>query len=150
MPTIRVDDDVFRAHQAKAQPFVDTPNSVLRRLLGFDDSGPRPSGPVTRKVTTRVPRGTSIPQYEFRRPILVALAELQGRAPSREVLNTVRARIQDRLTDVDRSRVPSGEIRWLKKANWEAYKMQRDGLVVKDSGVWGLTDEGWKEARAAN
>ncbi|GEM_PF-6432601 len=33
MPTIRVDDEVFRALQSKAMPFVDSPNDVLRRLL---------------------------------------------------------------------------------------------------------------------
>ena len=38
VPTIRVDDDVFAVLQERAQPFVDTPNSVLRRLLGL---GPR-------------------------------------------------------------------------------------------------------------
>ncbi|WP_137233866.1 DUF4357 domain-containing protein [Streptomyces sp. BPSDS2] len=33
--TIRVDDDVFAALQKRAEPFTDTPNSVLRRLLGL-------------------------------------------------------------------------------------------------------------------
>ncbi|MFF4864482.1 hypothetical protein ACFY3J_22635 [Streptomyces sp. NPDC001231] len=34
--TIRVDDEVFAALQALAEPLVDTPNSVLRRLLKLD------------------------------------------------------------------------------------------------------------------
>ncbi|UGQ11287.1 hypothetical protein LO772_31545 [Yinghuangia sp. ASG 101] len=34
--TIRVDDDVFAALQERAVPLVDTPNSVLRKLLGLD------------------------------------------------------------------------------------------------------------------
>jgi hypothetical protein len=33
MPTIRIDDDVFSRLQRLATPFVDTPNSVIRRLL---------------------------------------------------------------------------------------------------------------------
>ncbi|MFF5291348.1 restriction system modified-DNA reader domain-containing protein [Paractinoplanes globisporus] len=33
MPTIRVDDDVYDWLQRRAKPFVDTPNSVLRREL---------------------------------------------------------------------------------------------------------------------
>ena len=36
MPTIRVDDEVFRVLQRKGQAFVDTPNSVLRRILGLN------------------------------------------------------------------------------------------------------------------
>jgi hypothetical protein len=33
MPTIRVDEDVYAWLQRRAKPFVDTPNSVLRREL---------------------------------------------------------------------------------------------------------------------
>ncbi|MFE1397226.1 hypothetical protein ACFW53_04720 [Nocardiopsis dassonvillei] len=33
---IRVDDEVYAALQERAQPFVDTPNDVLRRVLGLD------------------------------------------------------------------------------------------------------------------
>lgn len=34
--TIRVDDEVYAALQALAEPFTDTPNKVLRRLLKLD------------------------------------------------------------------------------------------------------------------
>ena len=34
--TIRIDQDVYESLKAKAEPFVDTPNSVLRRLLNLD------------------------------------------------------------------------------------------------------------------
>src|SRR5690349_10061259 len=33
MPTIRIDDDVLNGLKALAEPFVDTPNSVIRTLL---------------------------------------------------------------------------------------------------------------------
>ncbi len=36
---IEVDDDVFGVLKGAAEPFVDTPNSVLRRLLGLNASG---------------------------------------------------------------------------------------------------------------
>jgi len=36
---IEVDDDVFGLLKSQAEPFVDTPNSVLRRLLGIDPKG---------------------------------------------------------------------------------------------------------------
>lgn len=37
-PTIRIDMEVFEALQKRAKPFVDTPNSVLRRELGLEDA----------------------------------------------------------------------------------------------------------------
>jgi hypothetical protein len=44
--TIGVDDEVYARLQAEAQPFVDTPNSVLRRKFGL------PSAPVSTAVRT--------------------------------------------------------------------------------------------------
>ena len=38
VPTLRVDDDVYEYIQQKAEPFTDTPNSVLRRLFGLDEA----------------------------------------------------------------------------------------------------------------
>lgn len=38
MPTIRVDDEVISALGEKAQPFVDTPNTVIRRLLKLPEA----------------------------------------------------------------------------------------------------------------
>ena len=35
MPVIRVDDEVWKELQRRAEPLVDTPNSVLRKLLGL-------------------------------------------------------------------------------------------------------------------
>ena len=35
-PTIRVDDEVYEELKTNAEPFVDTPNTVLRRLLSLD------------------------------------------------------------------------------------------------------------------
>ncbi|MFZ5507327.1 MAG: hypothetical protein ACOY7P_17720 [Pseudomonadota bacterium] len=44
MLTIEIDTDVFAHLQANARPFVDTPNSTLRRLLGLSTpSDPAPS-----------------------------------------------------------------------------------------------------------
>lgn len=37
--TIRVDDEVYAALQSMAEPFKDTPNAVLRRLLKIDKGG---------------------------------------------------------------------------------------------------------------
>ncbi|MEU3684543.1 DUF4357 domain-containing protein [Streptomyces sp. H23] len=36
-PTIRVDNEVYEELQKRAKPFVDTPNSTLRRVLGLTE-----------------------------------------------------------------------------------------------------------------
>ena len=41
--TIEVDDDLFAYLKHQAEPFVDTPNTVLRRLLDLDDTAVVPS-----------------------------------------------------------------------------------------------------------
>ncbi|MDE2778958.1 MAG: hypothetical protein OXI91_04680 [Chloroflexota bacterium] len=43
MPTVRVDDEVYEWLQSLAVPFQDTPNSVLRRVAGLDET------PLTQK-----------------------------------------------------------------------------------------------------
>ena len=35
MPVIRVDDEVWKELQRRAEPLIDTPNSVLRKILGL-------------------------------------------------------------------------------------------------------------------
>jgi|SRR5680860_302645 len=36
MPSIQIDDEVFAVLQKNAKPFVDSPNTALRRLLGIE------------------------------------------------------------------------------------------------------------------
>lgn len=48
-PTIRVDDEVYALLQARAEAFVDTPNTVLRRLLELE--------PAPRTTANRPRRG---------------------------------------------------------------------------------------------
>lgn len=72
-PTIRIDSDVYRWLQQQAQPFEDTPNSVLRRVAGLDGEAV-PQQPtamhVAREGPTRSPkradsrRGNSEPKTE--------------------------------------------------------------------------------------
>lgn len=36
MPSIPIDDEVWKELQGRAEPLVDTPNSILRRILGLE------------------------------------------------------------------------------------------------------------------
>ncbi|MEJ2284911.1 MAG: hypothetical protein P8X85_15100 [Desulfobacterales bacterium] len=49
--SIEIDEDVWHHLQAHAEPFVDTPNSVLKRLL-FDDRVPTQKTPLALSIPT--------------------------------------------------------------------------------------------------
>jgi hypothetical protein len=57
-PNIRIDREVYRALQEGAQPFVDTPNSVLRRLLGLESDLGRPEEENAKEVAAAVAKRT--------------------------------------------------------------------------------------------
>ena len=140
-PTIEIDDEIYELLRRNAEPLVDTPSSVLRRLLGLDtngdEAGAEPtassdSPPTTKPRTTgrgepgrrtrrrnvrssrsrRAARGTLLPEPEYELPILRYLVSHDGRAPSREVTDAVGEELDDRLTPADRERLSSGDIRW--------------------------------------
>jgi len=144
MPVIRVDDDVFEALQKQAIPLVDTPNSVLRRLLGLAGvvrEDHREKG--ARRVLGRSRGGTG--RGAYRVPILRALVSLGGRAQCRDVLERVEQRLRNNMTAADRETLPSKQrLRWQENAEWERYFMVKDGLLASGSprGTWEITEEG--------
>jgi hypothetical protein len=166
-PTIRIDDEVFEALKTRAEPLVDTPNSVLRRILdlpGTSNDVPidegrdaqRPSGAANkaapkmqrrRPSKARAPRakpGTILHEDEYEAPLLAILDENGGRAPSREVIDELGERLNGRLTPTDRDRLASGEIRWRNRAQFVRLKLIERGEMTKDSprGVWEISDKG--------
>lgn len=64
---IEVDGEVLAAIKDAAEPFVDNPNRVLRRLLGLPtiDNDSNCTAAVER---SRVPRGSILPMPEFEMP----------------------------------------------------------------------------------
>lgn len=161
-PTIRIDDDVFNALKKHAEPFVDTPNTVLRRLLelgetGAEMNGDRESeveleveGRRTRRSAAATPRqrqrrrrskagrpraksGTLLSESEYEFPLLQIIAEHGGRSPAREVLDELETRLDGRLTDVDREQLASGDIRWRNRAQFVRLRLVEQGDMVKNS-----------------
>lgn len=48
-PTIRVDDEVYALLQERGEAFVDTPNTVLRRILGLSESSESTGNSIRRR-----------------------------------------------------------------------------------------------------
>jgi hypothetical protein len=144
-PSIEVDAKVFEVIKKNAEPFVDTPNTVLRRLLGVDRDKNRPvSPPATVIATERAAPGTLLPESEYELPILRFLQERGGRAPSREVVEAVGEALNHKLTDLDRQPLKSGDIRWENRVAFVRLRLIERGELTKGSprGTWEITDQG--------
>jgi hypothetical protein len=91
-PSIDVDEDVYERLKQEAEPFVDTPNSVLRRVLGLDETSRATSNQQARAAE---PRTTSAGQRA---------ASRSGISTSKRSKRVTRVRRQDRV------RAPVGSI----------------------------------------
>jgi len=169
-PTIRIDQEVFDELKKHAEPFIDTPNSVLRRVLGLSEaheavngSGDdleesvgsaselaRSGGRQRRrraKTSRRAPRaktGTILSEAEYEIPMLEIIAKHGHRAAAREVLDELETRLDGMLTEVDKEPLASGNIRWRNRAQFVRLRLVEQGDLVKDSprGIWELTEQG--------
>lgn len=173
-PQVEIDDDILDELKRHAEPFVDTPSTVLRRLLGLGASngagdspthaGPREhpeaghrrgrssKSPGSRSKAPRMPRaktGTILSEDEYDVPILEILADHGGRAPSREVLDELETRLGGKLTPVDRSELATGDVRWRNRAQFVRLRLVKQGDMVADSprGVWELSEQGRERLR---
>jgi len=131
MKTIRVSDEVFAALQKLAQPFVDSPNDVLERLLKIK----REFIPVPATL-----QEVQTPQGKLRQMILDALNALGGAASKADVLAEVEK--SNLLTIADFKTDANGRVAWRERAAWEVSTMKKDGLLVgrphHKHGVWQL------------
>jgi Mrr N-terminal domain len=169
-PTIQIDDDVLALLKRNAEPFIDTPNSVLRRLLGLPASvngsspGLADSPPTdesaqsgTRRKRRRPRRaragtgearraqtGTILPHEGYELPILAIVDEHGGRAPTREVLEELGKRLEKDLMPADYEKLASGDIRWRNRAQFVRLRLIERGDMAKGSprGLWEITDQG--------
>lgn len=174
-----IDDDVFEALQALAEPLVDDVNSVLRRLLRLplsegvgseaatDDGGvvgdaaatrsrapkPKGRGKATARASSksRAPRGSLLPEAEYELPMLRYLAEQGGRAPASEVVEAVGIALKERFKPTDLEPLDSGDIRWKSRVQFVRLKLIREGTMTKDSprGVWAITELGREKVQEA-
>jgi hypothetical protein len=164
MPTIRLDDDVFNGLKSLAEPFTDTPNSVIRRLL--QERGALQPGKTvsesptatTQKSTVdeRVPRQSRqsglTPQATYEKYLLHVLAtRFNGRGDKHEVTKAVLALLQSRepLSPADLERVKTGETKAENTIAWGRNALKERGLISLSSprGTWELTEKGLKEGR---
>lgn len=158
---ITIDDDIYEALKDQAEPFEDTPSTVLRRLLDLSNTklantGTRANGASaddrTRRRTPRrgakrgprAKKGSILPETEYEIPVLRALDQMGGRAASREVVAAVGVILNGKLTETDRESIPTGGLRWENRVHFTRLRLKEAGLLAGDSprGVWELSDKG--------
>jgi len=165
---IELDQDIFDFLKTKAEPFVDTPNSVLRRLLGLEPgksgssdgvAAPASTGPTARPPAsklakkkqqaqkakrTRAATGTLLPEARYELPLLKALVDLGGQAPYRDVVKRVGDELNDEFLPADFETLNSGGIRWQSRLQFVRLRAIQRGHLDKDSprGIWSITDAG--------
>jgi len=144
MPTIRIDDEVWRELQKRAQAFVDTPNDVLRGLLGLNHTT-RGASAVT--SIGRKARGQVTSDKDYYVPILEVVSKLGGRAQVSRILGELESRVRSQLKPSDFEILKSGEVRWRKAANFARNDMvhrMRPSLLSSSSprGWWEITQAG--------
>jgi hypothetical protein len=148
MRTIRIDEDVWIQLQKRAQPFVDSPNDVLRRLLQLNESRRAvPDSRLRRRRTNMLQAGERTIERDFYKPILEALERLGGRGRVSDVLIYVEEKMRSRFKPADIDTISTGEQRWSNTAKWARKHMivnERPPLLNPSSprGWWEITDAG--------
>lgn len=146
MKKIEIDEEVFGRLQQLASPLVDTPNSVIRRLVGLDETGVN-KGDV-RTPGGRLKKGLLMPGEDYELPILQALVELGGSAATSDVMDAIEPKIKDKLTDYDLQpmRENGQVVKWKNRAQFARLSLVRSGDLADNSprGFWEITDQGRK------
>jgi hypothetical protein len=158
MPTIRIDDEVFEGLKGLAEPFVDSPNAVIRRLLianGILKESPSPARPAQTQppAPERVLTPLLTPQAIYEQFLLATLArEFGGRGAKRRVTQAVIERMvkQGFIGPADLELVATGETKAENTITWGRNALKNRGLIVRGSkrGIWELTEEGRAEGAA--
>ena len=143
MPTIRLDQDVFEGLQKLAQPFVDSPSMVIRRLLeqqGILKRIPaKPAPPPAPNALT--------PQAVYQNYLLqVLLKEFEGRGHKRDVTHAIVKRMMKDgyIGAADQELVSTGETKAENTIAWARHALKQRGYIDRTArrGIWQLTPEG--------
>lgn len=153
MPTIRIDDQVFEGLKELAEPLVDTPGSVIRRLLEEKGILQRPAPPPKPVLPKAKPSDDGqTPQSVYEQHLLAVLHEkFNGRGNKKDVTLAVVERMMKRrlISAADLEFVSTGETKAENKISWGRNLLKNRGLIRGDAprGVWELTAEGRAAAR---
>jgi len=153
MPTVEISQVHFERLKQLAEPLVDTADSVVGRLLEAyreDGSAMEEAGGARRDRSSqprpatrdrkRARKGERTPTEAFYEPLLHVLKEAGGELSAAEAIDRIGRVMAGQLNEVDRSRLPSGELRWRNGARWARQRLENQGKLDTQApyGVWKL------------
>jgi hypothetical protein len=143
MPTIRIDQDVFVGLQKLAEPFVDSPGMVIRRLL--EREGVLKKMPA--KAAPQPLPDALTPQSAYESYLLLALLkEFDGRGHKRDVTHAIVKRMMKdgHIGAADQELVSTGETKAENTIAWARNALKQRGYISRAArrGIWELTAEG--------
>jgi hypothetical protein len=166
--TIEIDDDLLELLKRHAEPFVDTPSDVLRRLL-MDQTGSTRANPASARAASpagdaatfhatsqragsrarggkrkRAPSSAILSEKAYELPILRVLDAAGGRLPTREAISAAGEIVADQLMPMDHDVVEGGRERWEMRVQFTRLRLVEAGLMKKGSprAVWEISDAG--------
>jgi hypothetical protein len=146
-----VDEGVLAAVGRLAEPFIDSPNDVIRNLLDLPQRD-RPSCAVAPRAT-RPGAGRGSGEYlreaDYELPILKALHASDGAAARPEVMDAIELALGPRFSESDREPLQNGEERWRNRTSFCRRRMLERGYVLAGSrrGIWELSEQGEERLR---
>ncbi|HEV2790175.1 MAG TPA: winged helix-turn-helix domain-containing protein [Solirubrobacterales bacterium] len=151
MKKIFLADSTYDRLLQQVRSFEDQPEDVILRLLDQSAGGDweaDPSAPANEAGArpSRAAPGSVLPVQAYWVPILEVLEESGGAAPSNDVIDALEERMSADLTEGDRLRLISGEVRWRNRARFARLRMKERGLLSDSSrrGVWEISPVGRK------
>lgn len=159
MPTIRVDEDVFEGLKKLAEPFVDTPNSVIRALLQAKGVLSKPEQPQPGVIENerghedKAQSSSLTPQSTYEQFLLYVLAQSStGSASKADATRRVMELMKQRgfIGPAELERVSTGETKAENTIAWGRNALKERGLISRNSpkGTWQLTTEGINRGKA--
>lgn len=155
VPTVRLEPQVYDALKKLAEPFVDTPSSVIRRLLEEKGVLARQSGALRPGVSEADEDLVPTPQAVYEHLLVQILDEqFKGRGDKRSVTLAIVEKMQKQklLRAADLELVATGETRAENAIAWTRNALKERGLLTRNSprGMWELTPQGRAAARRSS
>lgn len=133
---------------------VDTADTVVGRLIEHyladrHDGRREAATPIkgrqrskARPQRRRARKGERTPTEDFFEPLLSVLKDADGQLPASDAIDRVGQLMGERLNEVDRARLPSGEVRWRNGVRWARQRLEEQGKLDGKAayGVWKLAE----------